>query len=195
MPSVAILGNIGSGKSELSAALAVRLGWTLVQEPVEAWRSSGFLDEYYKNPVKYGFAFQCYAFITRVRGYAHEPCQNRVYDSHAVTDPVFAGVLLTEKEQAWYKEIYQSWESVLSMREPDLFIYLNASATTCLEHIKQRDRSEEVGISPEFLESLSRGYGDLVSSLGNKVVTIDASQDRAAVLDLAFEICCARFSQ
>lgn len=200
MKSVAILGNIGSGKSELAEALARELGWTYVPEPVQQWIDGGFLRAYYEDPKRYAFSFQCYAFITRRKSYGAAGGGNRVYDSHLASDRAFVRSLveqgiMTEKEAGWYDQTYAGWESEGEPCEPDFYVYLDLAPAACLKRvIEDRKRDEETSITVEYLRRLAIEYEGMLSELGDRVVRVDASRSRQEVLERALEACEGRFS-
>ena len=68
-----IEGNIGAGKSTLLKRLAEEMpSWQCILEPLDTWRSLvdsdgiNVLDWFYKDPTKYAYAFQSFAFFSRV---------------------------------------------------------------------------------------------------------------------------------
>jgi deoxyadenosine/deoxycytidine kinase len=198
MKSVAVIGNIGSGKSDLAQALAEQLDWNLVQEPVEMWRECGFLQAYYDDMKANAFSFQCFAFITRRQHYVAAGNADRVYDSHIVTDPAFvrsfvAQGIMTAEQQNWYDITYAGWESVGEPCAPDLYLYLRAEPTTCHRRILSRNRGEETDITVEYLEHLGRELEATVAELGDKAEIIDAELSADQALDQALAICRARF--
>ena len=44
------------------------------------------------------------------------------------------------------------------MRHPGLYVYLHQDTGRLLENIKQRGRSYEQGITPEYLDKIHEGY-------------------------------------
>ena len=72
---ISIEGNIGAGKSTLLKIIKEKSNfkYSLIPEPVEQWQSLkgnsniNILDLSYKDPARWGFAFQTYAFYTRLR--------------------------------------------------------------------------------------------------------------------------------
>jgi len=66
-------GNIGAGKSTLIRLLKAR-GLQAVEEPVARWQSvndgeggPNLLDKFYRDPTRWAFTFQTYAFLTRTQ--------------------------------------------------------------------------------------------------------------------------------
>ena len=200
MGSVAILGNIGSGKSELAEALARELDWTYVPEPVQHWLDSGFLEASYTDPGRYAFPFQLYAFHTRCDSYRCADAGGRVYDSHLVSDRAFMLTQfelghLNEMDVKLYNKACDQWEKEIETSAPDLYIYLDLAPSACLKRIiEDRKRPEETGIQVEYLSTLGRQYETLIESLGeDKVVRVDASASRQAVLEHAIQVCGRNF--
>ena len=66
-------GNIGCGKTTLLKILEKELPTvTIVNEPLKEWESIGegkvnLLDQYYKNPERWGLTFQQFTLFTRAR--------------------------------------------------------------------------------------------------------------------------------
>ena len=72
---ISIEGNIGSGKSTLLKNLQEKFqdrNYVFVKEPVDLWEyvtdeeGKTILENFYKEPTKYSFAFQMMAFTTRM---------------------------------------------------------------------------------------------------------------------------------
>lgn len=200
MRSVAILGNIASGKSELARSLADALGWHLVEEPVAEWQKSGFLAAYYADikeakergePAKIAGFFQCYALMTRLNSYRNAQQEHRVYDSHIVTDLAFVRSqlkqgIVTQDHARWYVDIWNGMKKLTEQSDADLYIYLDAEPSVCLERILQvRARDEETDITIEYLRMLRDEFEVTVRELGDRVVRVDASKSAEEVLEIA----------
>jgi deoxyadenosine/deoxycytidine kinase len=193
MPRVAVLGNVGSGKSELSHALAAELGWTCVEEPVERWRQSGFLSAFYGDPKRLALGFQCYAFATRRLACSKVRDRDVIWDSHVAADPAFVAANvemgnMTPQEAGWYAETYEGWEAFGEPCEPDLYLYLRCAPATCARRVCARDRLEESGIEPVYLEALDRAFEALVPNL-RPLATLDAGLGKGQVLKAAAKLC------
>ena len=192
MPRIAILGNIGSGKTELANELSTLLSWKKAEEPVQQWIDSGFLAEYYNDIKRYAFSFQIYAFITRLMCYERtrlgESC---IMDSHVLTDKALMRAqvklgLLTDKEAEWYESIYNDcMHLVRDQAKPDIIIYLQCSPQVCHQRMQERNRIEEKQISIEYLTILNNELNQLITQdlvHEYKVLTIDATKSKNEVL-------------
>lgn len=175
MPLVFFEGNIGAGKStflEILRKYFPKLVLTL--EPCDEWQNvDGFnlLQAFYQDPTAWALIFQIYASMTRLRKQEQEgKFSNRIQfmERSWWTDRnCFAQMLRTsEKITALQWKIYeQMWDWY--MRNSDLpiaFIYLRVEPETCLERLKIRSRSEEVGITLDYLQALHNCHESLLIS-------------------------------
>jgi len=71
-------------------------------------------------------------------------------------DRIFATLNLNEPELALYYRIYELVKN--DIPKPDLVVYLQAQVDVLLGRIRQRGRSFEANIEPEYLNSLSNLY-------------------------------------
>ena len=197
MQSLAILGNIGSGKTELAKSLADELDLTYVAEPIDKWIQSGFLKQYYTNPKQYAFSFQCYAFITRYKSYMDTPPNDkgrRVYDSHLISDQVFvrslvAQGIMTETEAQWYQETCDGWIQIQGGYIPNLSIYIELDPASCLKRIIDcRKRDEETSMTVEYLAHLDTEYEKFIANTKYPIVRIDGTLCQQDVLKSALDV-------
>ena len=150
-----IEGNIGAGKSTFLKILKQYLNVQVVLEPHERWQQVGgtenLLDKFYKDPHRWAYTFQSYAFVSRVM----------VQKEHAQTNP-FAVQLLERSvfsdrycfAQNCYElgymnalewKLYQEWFTWFRdtyVVKPEGFIYLRTKPEICYErlHDVQSDR-------------------------------------------------------
>ena len=194
MPRVAVLGNIGSGKTELAEALADRLGWRLAGEPVQVWRADGFLAAFYDDPNRYALAFQQYAFATRRLEYSlYAGVPNVVFDSHVATDPAFVAANvdtggMTQLEASWYARTYDAWERFGEPCAPDLYLFLAVAPQICRDRASARGREEETAVPLSYFEALDRNLRLRVRELEPRI-EIDGSLDKEKVLEAAEAAC------
>lgn len=159
-------GNIAAGKSWLGRALHETGKFAFLSEPVERWRSgfaSNLLGDYYGNPSRWAFTLQICAFITRAKTWSE--ILDQVDHSHILMERsvfsdrnVFARLLyglgdMTETEYQLYCELWDFLAGKWAV-EPTRIFYLRTPAEVCLERIAQRARTEEAGISLDFLERI-----------------------------------------
>ena len=174
VPIVFLEGNIGAGKSTLVRILQKYLPKNIVisLEPCDQWQNvdgHNLLHEFYKDPIRWGLLFQIYASMTRIR--------------KQEKDGEFAQ-LIQIMERSWFSDRYcfaqmlhaagkiddlgwavygQMWDWY--MRNTDMplgFIYLRVSPELCLQRLKQRNRSEEVGVPLEYLQQLHECHEQLL---------------------------------
>lgn len=165
---VAIEGIIGSGKSTLARAVAERLGWMLLPEPVD---ENPVLGLFYEDQKRWAFPMQTALLHHRwrqqqVAGHSHTPC---VLDRSLPGDRVFARLQFeygNMHQKEW--QIYQScYDAMSTCRPPALLIYLDVSPETAMTRMTSRGRSVESGVEIQYLRDLQRGYERLLSDIDN----------------------------
>jgi len=164
---LAIAGNIGSGKSSLTALLSEAFGLKPVYEAVS---ENPYLEDFYRDMGAYAFHSQVFFLARRVRQHLLEVNGARavVQDRTVYEDAlVFAQNLYREghlKERDWrtYLDLFQSVSPAL--RKPDLLIYLRASLPTLRERIKKRGRPFEQNLPDRYLLALNALYEELIAS-------------------------------
>ena len=174
---LAVEGNIGAGKSTFLDVLSDRSGALelqdiieIVPEPVEEWQKvdsvngqQNLLDQFYKDPKKYAYAFQHYVLLTRMQKDRNarssvKPLQilersifsDRMVFVRAMHEAGFLGDLELSISDSWFSmQIGQ--DRALT---PDGFIYLKARPETCIKRLRGRGRIEEVNVDEKYLENL-----------------------------------------
>lgn len=194
---VAIIGNLSSGKTEISEAVHKRLGertW-LIPEPVEQWKKCGILKAYYEDQYGLAYPFQQHAFATRMCSYKKIDWNSNdiaISDSHILGDRyVFVKHLEKEgkfkREQVkWYEQYYYEWKELVPECDPDIIMYLKTSPKCCHARMKQRGRDEEKDVPLSYLEGIHACLEGLVKmdEIRSRVMTIDGNQDFEIVVDL-----------
>ena len=169
---ISVEGNIGAGKStfikELSKIISSEI-LEIIDEPVEEWQNiNGFniLQEFYRDPEKYAYAFQTLVFAFRVI-YQQKPLAKkvRITERSIYTDYLFAKILrsegkINEKEWAIYDSWYTKALSMLLTNKPNLIIYLDTESTKCEERKIERNRSGEDAIEIEYLQKLQAHHDE-----------------------------------
>lgn len=158
---IAIAGNIGAGKSSLTALLSQRLGW----EPFyEAVSDNPYLADFYQDMTRYAFHSQIFFLSRRLRHHRRllDFDGSVVQDRSVYEDAeIFARALYEQghigpRDYGTYRELYEVLVQFLP--PPDLVVYLRASVTTLQTRIAQRGRSFEQAIDPGYLEQLNKLY-------------------------------------
>jgi deoxyadenosine/deoxycytidine kinase len=156
-------GNIGAGKSTVGATLKASGLFDFVEEPVKEWKTgfaSDMLDLFYHDMSRWAFTFQLVTMLTRKKTWEEIlPLTDHsrvVLERSIFTDRyVFApnlhrlGVINDDEWQVYCR----LWNFVADSNdvEPDCILYLRTPADVCLERIRKRGRSEESGITLEYL--------------------------------------------
>jgi deoxyadenosine/deoxycytidine kinase len=159
-------GNIGAGKSTVGEVLKTSGLFDFIEEPVDRWQTgfaSNLLGMFYNDMERWSFTFQILAFITRAKTWQEILAQTDhsrvVLERSIFTDRyVFATNLhnlgaMSETEWQVYCGLWDFLQSNYCV-EPNAIVYLRTPAEECIERIKARDRSEEIGIKLDYLEKL-----------------------------------------
>ncbi|RME39320.1 MAG: deoxynucleoside kinase [Thermoflexia bacterium] len=163
---VAIVGNIGVGKSTLTQMLSQRLGW----EPFfEAVSDNPYLADFYQDMARWSFHSQIF-FLSRRLVHHYQLLQrpNSVIQDRTVYEDaeifacnLYRQGLMSERDYRSYRDLYEIVRLILP--PPNLVVYLRASVPTLLHRIAQRGRPFERAITPEYLEQLNRLYEEWIS--------------------------------
>jgi deoxyadenosine/deoxycytidine kinase len=160
---LAIAGNIGVGKTELTNRLAAELGWLAYYEPVI---QNPYLDRFYADMERWSFHLQIYFLSERFKaqveiGKSPLPfIQDRTIYEDA---EIFARTLHEQGSMTGVDyENYVSLFGVLMtyLRPPDLILYLRASPETLMSRIARRGRESEKGITLDYITRLNRAYDE-----------------------------------
>ncbi len=175
---VAVAGNIGVGKTNLTTLLANHLGWRAYYEPVI---DNPYLDDFYDDMERWSFHLQVFFLSKRFEIHremvsSEDPCiQDRtIYEDKEI----FAATLhrqgfMSDRDYTNYVALFDSMTSFL--RTPDLIVYLRAGVGTLLDRIRCRGRDCERDIVPAYLEALNVAYEDWCrrASRVTRVLTIE----------------------
>jgi deoxyadenosine/deoxycytidine kinase len=160
---LAIAGNIGVGKTELTTRLSAELGWMAYYEPVI---QNPYLDDFYADMSRWSFHLQIYFLSERFKaqvqiGSSPLPfIQDRTIYEDA---EIFARVLhdqgsMTEVDYRNYTSLFHVLVGFL--RKPDLIVYLKASPEVLMERIARRGRASEKSIGIDYIARLNGAYDD-----------------------------------
>ena len=168
---LSIEGNIGAGKTTLLARIPGLLGSAedvvCVPEPVEQWCATGILGRFYSDPQRWAYAFQSYAFLSRLKAQMTltraadvTVLERSVWsDRHVFAAQCMASGLFSSEE----KHMYADWHDWLMGDDAfaprnvrlDGIIYLYSTPSVCHARIARRAREEETGtIELSYLEQL-----------------------------------------
>ena len=178
---LAIAGNIGVGKTELTSRLSQELGWLAYYEPVI---QNPYLDMFYADMPRWSFHLQIYFLSERFKaqveiGRSELPfIQDRTIYEDA---EIFARTLTEQGSMtAVDYENYRSLFGVLVsyLRKPDLILYLRASPEVLMERIARRGRASEKGIGIDYISRLNRAYDDWLRRARSELEVLEIDTDR-----------------
>ena len=152
---IAIAGNIGAGKTELTAFLCRKYDLKPFYEPNEG---NPYLASFYKDMRAYAFRSQIYFLTHKFRLHRElekEPgtaLQDRTIYEDA---EIFAKNLrkqhfIDKRDWQTYLELYETVSA--SLRPPDLMIYLRCPVKTLKQRIRLRGRKMEQDIPTPYLK-------------------------------------------
>lgn len=158
---LAIAGNIGVGKTELTTRLSRELGWVAYYEPVI---QNPYLDPFYKDMPRWSFHLQIYFLSERFKAQVEisKGSLPFIQDRTIYEDAeIFARVLHAQGSMTGVD--YDNYTSLFGvmvdfLRKPDVILYLKASPETLMGRIAQRGRESEKGIGIDYIRRLSDAY-------------------------------------
>ena len=178
---ISVEGNIGAGKTTLLDELETCLlahdqtDVIILREPVDQWtkiydaEGKNILERFYEDPVKHSFQFQVLIFTTMLdlvkRTVEEQPdCSIIVCERSLETSRfVFAKMLhddglMSDMEYKIYETLFA--DETIQQYLPTSIVYLPTDNTTCMERIRQRNRSGEQTINETYLDKCQAYYDE-----------------------------------
>lgn len=191
--SIAIAGNIGTGKSTLVEFLSRTYGIAPFYEPSE---DNPYLPDFYRDMDRWAFHSQLYFLSHKFR--IHQQLDRMpgvvVLDRTVFEDAeIFATALhdmkhIDDRDWRTYRGFY---EAILEAIEPpDLMIYLRCSMRTLRKRVRLRGREMEQGVPLSYLKRLERLYENWIANydMSDKLILdtdrLDYIQDLVYRLDV-----------
>ena len=158
---IAIVGNIGAGKTTLTEMLARNYGWEPLFEAVD---NNPYLEDFYSDMKRWSFNLQIYFLNSRYRQIfdiqksGRNILQDRtIYeDAYIFAENLHDMGLMTTRDYENYQSIFDNITEYI--KPPDLLVYLKASVPTLVSNIQRRGREYEIGIRLDYLSKLNEKY-------------------------------------
>lgn len=163
---IAIVGNIGAGKTTLTQLLANHLKW---EPQFEAVDDNPYLEDFYSDMKRWSFNLQIFFLNSRFRHIVDLQARNvniiqdrTIYeDAYIFAENLYDMGLMSERDFKNYSDIFDS--IVHYIKPPDLLVYLRASVPTLVDNIQKRGREYESGIRLDYLSKLNDKYEKWIS--------------------------------
>ena len=184
---IAIAGNIGAGKTELTSFLCKKYGLTPFFEPNE---QNPYLADFYRDMKTWAFRSQIFFLTRKFRLHRKVPQSSGtvVQDRTLYEDAeIFARNLhrqgfIDGRDFRTYWELYESIAE--SLPPPDLMIYLKCSVRTLKRRIQLRGRRIERDIPTAYLRRLNQLYEEWFRSYSTSQVLVLSTDKLDYLTDL-----------
>lgn len=156
-----IEGNIGAGKTSLAKKIAKEYNANLI---LERFANNPFLPKFYKDPDRYSFPLELSFLADRYKQLKDDLGNFDLFKTFTIADYyfmkslIFSRATLPQDEFHLYRQLFYIIYN--SLPKPDLFVYLHVNVDRLLTNIRNRGRSYEQQITPEYLEKIQEGYFD-----------------------------------
>jgi deoxyadenosine kinase len=179
-PHIALSGLIGAGKTTLADELGKQLNLKVYHEGVA---TNTYLNDFYKDMKKHGFALQIHLLNRRFREQQTIIWQDEgaVQDRSFYEDTVFARMLhetgnMDARDLQTYLDLFKNMSNF--MRRPTMIVHLEVTPEEALARIRKRARVMEAGITLEYLQALHREYEVFIAEINQSipVIRIDYSK-------------------
>ena len=174
---IAIVGNIGAGKTTLTEMLASHFKF---EPQFEAVDNNPYLEDFYSDMKRWAFNLQIFFLNSRFRHIVKlqetgiDMIQDRtIYeDAYIFAENLYDMGLMSARDFENYSNIFQS--IIHYIKPPDLLIYLKASVLTLVNNIQKRGRDYESAIRLDYLSKLNDKYDKWINNYKEgKVMILD----------------------
>ncbi len=179
---IAIVGNIGAGKTTLAHKLAHHFRWEVFLEDVE---DNPYLKDFYEDMPRWAFHLQVYFLngrfqqtqrIKELQRQSKGVIQDRtIYeDAHIFAANLHESGMLADRDFNNYRALFDSMINLVE--PPDLLLYLKADLPKLIRQIEERGRDYENSISIEYLKNLNGHYEKWIAGYQGRHLIIDVNE-------------------
>lgn len=196
---MAVMGTMGSGKTTAARIISGHLSLKLLDENFD---DNLFLPRFYSDMKRWAFHSQLFFLMEKIRltldcvamlktgGIVQDtPLVQDVY-SYAKAQYILGN--MDDAEWNLYMKLFHRFE--LTLRKPDIIIYLSVSPEELMERIQKRGREYEQSVDPEYIRLLDRLNTEWIEqNTAIPVYTIDTThlnvvQNRSARLEFLHQV-------
>jgi deoxyadenosine/deoxycytidine kinase len=164
---IAIVGNIGAGKTTLTELLSKHFGYEAQFEAVD---NNPYLEDFYGDMKRWSFNLQIYFLNSRFQQIIElQKSQKNIIQDRTIYEDAYIFAenlhdmgLMSGRDYENYRAIFDNITSFI--KAPDLLIYLKASVPTLVNNIQRRGREYESGIRLDYLSKLNEKYKNWIDN-------------------------------
>ncbi len=176
---IAISGNIGAGKTELTRLLSRHYGYRAVFGPAE---ENPYLNSFYDDMRRWSFNMMVHSLYANIKQVVDLQATGEsfvrdrsLYDDACIFAPNLNSMgLMSTRDLTTYTKLFETTYSLLP--KPDLLIYLRGEVPTLIRHIQKRGRQMENSIRLDYLTNLNNRYDNWAASYDGKMLTVDIDE-------------------
>lgn len=200
---IGVAGMVGSGKSTLTKALAVRFGLQRAMESVDA--DNPWLERFYEGPEsrqRYALELQLHFLATRfqsmrlmrARGGSWILDRTWYEDAEVFARGHFEDGLMSALEYQLYEDLYTELLHSPAARPPRLLVYLHGPLEHIVQRIEERGRPAERDTEPAYWAALHERYARWIERFRHcPVLSIDVREydlmrDPGAIEEIAARV-------
>jgi len=184
---IAVAGNIGAGKTNLTEMLSKHYRWIPQFEDVD---HNPYLNDFYEDMPRWSFNLQIYFLNNRlnqlleIHSGTETVIQDRtIYeDAHIFAPNLHEMGLMSKRDYNNYFQFFQTLKRMV--QAPDLLIYLQASVPTLVGQIQKRGREYEENIRLDYLKRLNDLYNKWIDGYKEgPLLVINVDQNKFAEME------------
>lgn len=176
---IAISGNIGAGKTELTKLLSRHYGYKAVYGPSE---ENPYLNSFYEDMRRWSFNMMVHSLYANFKQMAELNASGEsfirdrsMYDDVYVFAPNLQSMgLMTSRDLNTYTKLFETTYSLLP--KPNLLIYVRGDVPTLIRHIQKRGREYESSIRLDYLTNLNNRYESWAETYDGKMLIVDTDE-------------------